>query len=502
MYKFYCLFLFLFTTTMLSAQPQPCEEPAEMTSFCADACVICDIDGFQGRHEADIVGESPAQFAGECTMVAHNMQWIAFIAGSVDLRVSLAVSNCEQGIGLEFGLYRGIDCDNYQRISNCFGGMSSIRPGSSGIIENTEPLVIGQYYYIVMDGGFGDNCDWTFNVIEGDTRLAPLETSGIVNGDFNPCINREQIYSVNAPTGVTEYNWELDGRSLGRNADNIPITFDEVGSYTLCVTSFNACDQAPPTCQTIIVREIPTTTFKEQICEGDDFMVADTLLNTSGNFVFNLTTNDGCDSLVLVDLEAIPASFTDLGRINICDDDVLPVAGENFNTAGIQEKILPNFLGCDSTITFDLFLVVCNIQGETAAQSVRCFGEATGSIDFSVNSGTPPFTYTWESLGGAFSGNGNLSNLNESASINALSAGTYLITVNDDFGNQRILIQEVNQPAILAVDWALSDYNDFNVSCFESADGSIDIVPAGGTMPYTYLWENASTNPTLSLIHI
>jgi len=485
---------------MLSAQPQPCAEPAEMTSFCADACVICDIDGFQGRHDSGIVGESPAQFAGECTMLAHNIQWIAFIAGSVDLRVSLAVSNCELGIGLEFGLYKGIDCDNYERISNCFGGRTSIGPGSSGIIENIEPLVIGQYYYIVMDGGFGDNCDWTFNVLEGDTRLAALETSGIVNGDFNPCINREQIYSVNAPTGVTEYNWQLDGRSLGRNADNIPITFDEVGSYTLCVTSFNACDQAPPTCQTIIVRDIPTTTFDEQICEGDDFMVADTILNTSGNFVFNLTTNDGCDSTVLVDLEAIPASFTDLGRVNICDGDALPVAGENFSTAGIQEKILSNFLGCDSTITFDLFLVICNIQGETSAQSVSCFGEATGSINFSVTSGTPPFTYTWESLGGEFSGNGNLSNLNERATINALSAGTYLITIDDGFGNQRILIQEVTQPDKLTIDWELSNFNDFNVSCFEGADGSIEIFPVGGTSPYTYLWENASTNRTRQLL--
>lgn len=496
MRKYYYLCSFLFVVQILAAQPQPCEEPAAMTSFCADACIICDIDGFEGRHDADIVGESPARFAGECTNTAHNMQWIAFIAGSVDLRVSLAVSNCDLNIGLEFGLYKGIDCDNYERISNCFGGMSAIRPGSSGVIQNTEPLVIGQYYYIVMDGGLKDNCDWTFNVLEGNTQLDPLLTSGSLAGHLNPCINVEQLYTVNAPVGATEFNWQLDGRNMDRNAPSLPITFDQVGTFTLCVTSFNACDQAPPTCQTIVVKDIPPTFFDEKICEGDDFQVADTILNSSGNFVFNLTTDEGCDSMIIVDLEAVPASFTDLGRVNICDGDALPVAGENFNTTGIHEKVLPNFLGCDSTITFDLFVVICNIQGAISAQPVSCFGEANGSISFAVTNGSPPFNYNWESLGGAMSGNGTVTNINENISIPNLPAGTYLVTVDDGFGNQRILIQEVTQPDELSMTYELSDFNDFNISCFENADGSIEIIPAGGTGPYTYLWDNNSTNST------
>ena len=168
------LILLILSLESISAQPVPCEEPPTMTSFCMDACIICDIDGFTGRHESTIVGEAPPGFAGECTFVAHNMQWIAFIAGSVDLSVALSVSNCNQGLGLEFGLYKGINCQDYQRISNCFGGAAGIvGPGDTGVITNTEPLVIGQYYFIVMDGGLGDNCDWTFSVLEGSTKVDP-----------------------------------------------------------------------------------------------------------------------------------------------------------------------------------------------------------------------------------------------------------------------------------------------------------------------------------------
>lgn len=482
--------LFIWLPIIVLAQPQPCTDPPIMTSICADACIICDIDGFKGRHEATIVGEAPPGFAGKCTMAAHNMQWIAFIAGSENLKVTMAVSNCELNLGLEFGLYKGIDCDNYQRISNCFGGFNSIGPGESGTIENTEPLVIGQYYYIVMDGGLGDNCDWTFTVVEGSTKSSPLETSGLIEGNLASCPDVVQTYIINAPTGATEFEWTLNGSDLGINADTIEVTFDQSGTFILCVTAFNACEEAPPTCQNIIVTTIEPTIFKEKICVGDNFSVADTILNSTGNFEFHITTANGCDSVIFVDLEAIPSSLTDIGRVNICEGDVLPIAGENFSTTGTHEKVLMNYLGCDSTIALDLFVVVCNIQGLIEPTPVACFGEASGSLDFSVTNGTPPFDYTWESLGGAVSGNGVIANLNENITLDNLAKGTYLVTIADGFGNQRILITEVTQPAVLAATLQASDYNDFNISCFEGRDGIINSFPEGGTAPYTFLWEN------------
>ncbi len=480
----------------LSAQPLPCEDPPVMTSFCADACIICDIDGFTGRHEANIVGESPAQFAGECTLTAHNMQWIAFIAGSENLKVNMAVSNCQSNLGLEFGLYKGNNCENYVRISNCFGGFSSIGPGESGTIENIEPLVIGQYYYLVMDGGLGDNCDWTFTVLEGTTQVSPLPSSGSIEGAFNSCPDMERIYTLDAPIGATEFKWELDGLDLRTNAAEVPITFDRAGLYTLCVTAFNACEEGPPTCESILITAIPPTNFVERICEGDNFEVADTILNTTGFYEFHILTDQACDSVVFVDLEAVPSSFTDLGTVNICEDDFLPVGGENFSQTGIHTKVLSNELGCDSTITLDLFVVVCNIQGNITSTDVICKGEASGSISFSVLNGSPPFTYEWASLGNLFTGTGTIDDLNEGISINNLPANTYLVTVNDGFGNQRILINEIVEPDAVASTFETSNYNDFGITCFEGNDGAITLTPSGGTRPYTYLWDDGPQEAT------
>ncbi|MBV6654274.1 MAG: hypothetical protein KI786_10985, partial [Mameliella sp.] len=92
-----CLLMLL--PLFVAAQPEPCDlDNPEMTPTCAEACVICDIDGFTGRHESEIPGVLPDDF---CTFIVHNAQWIAFQAGSTDLSIELSVSGCTLGNGLE-----------------------------------------------------------------------------------------------------------------------------------------------------------------------------------------------------------------------------------------------------------------------------------------------------------------------------------------------------------------------------------------------------------------
>ena len=158
-----------------------------------------------------------------------------------------------------------------------FGGAAGIiGPGRNGVIRNTEPLVIGQYYYIVMDGGRGDNCDWTFEVLSGDTKVDPLTTSGPIEGNFLTCPDVNNLYRVLPPVGGTEFLWELNGEELMVDTSELILNFAIDGIYTLCVTTSNACDEAPPTCTQILVQSIPDTDIFEILCDGDCLEVADT----------------------------------------------------------------------------------------------------------------------------------------------------------------------------------------------------------------------------------
>ncbi len=495
--RLFLLIHLLLFSSILIGQPEPCVDPPTMTSFCTEACIICDIDGFTGRHNATIVGQAPPGFAGECTFVAHNMQWIAFIAGSTDLAVNMAVNNCDMDFGLEFGLYEGIDCQNFRRISNCFGGAAGIiNEGQSGTITNNEPLIIGQYYYIVMDGGFGDNCDWTFTVTSGSTSVLPIEDSGQIIGPSSACPDFPLSYSVEAPIGATEFFWTLNGAAAGDSSSITEITFPAPGVYNLCVTSANRCDEGPPSCREIIVESIPPTNLTEIVCEGECFEVADTLICETGFYNFVLENQAGCDSIVTVNLTEQPTPVSNLDLF-LCTEDTFFIGNLPFVETGIYEETLPSFQNCDSIINLDLEVIICNIQSTSQTEPVDCFAENNGQIDFMVTDGTPPFTYSWEQLNGNANGVGFIDFLNFNTSLITLVSGTYSITIEDSFGNFNFIIETIDQPERLTVDLQPLDQNGFGVSCPEATDGSITAEVMGGNSNFNYDWNNGATSSTI-----
>jgi len=491
------LIYFLFYSFLVAAQPEPCLDPPLMTSFCSDACIICDIDGFTGRHNATIVGQAPPGFAGECTFVAHNMQWIAFIAGSTNLSVNMSVSNCEQGFGLEFGLYEGFDCQSFRRISNCFGGAAGIiGAGESGTIINNEPLTIGQFYYIVMDGGFGDNCDWTFTVISGSTTVLPIDESGEIIGPDLACPDFSLTYSVDAPVGATEFLWTLNGQAVGDGSINADIVFPSPGNYELCVTSANRCDQGSPSCRVISVETIPPTNLVEVVCEGECFSVADTLLCETGQYNFILQNEIGCDSIVTFDLIVLQTPVSNL-NIFLCEEDTFFIGNLPFSESGNYQEIIPSFQKCDSIVNLELGIVVCEIQSVTEIQPADCFAENSGQIDFTITDGTPPFTYSWEQLDGFITGSGSIDFPNVNTSLATLASGTYSITVEDGFGNFNFIVKGISQPEQLSVELIPMDRNGFEVSCPEGMDGAITANVTGGNNGNVYNWNTGATSSSI-----
>lgn len=103
-----------------------------------------------------------------------------------------------------------------------------------------------------------------------------------------------------------------------------------------------------------------------------------------------------------------------------------------------------------------------------------------GSVELSVNGGTPPYTYTW-------------SNNDTTQDIAHLAAGNYTVTITD------------NNQCSVSKTYTVHENNSLQATlsssileCYEEGEGTINLSVSGGTPPYTYAWSNGDTTQNLT----
>lgn len=478
MRAFYLFILFLSYKTAHCQQPPICGNNPTMTSFCNQACIICDIDGFTGRNNSTTTGQAPPGF---CTSFVHHMQWIGFIAGTTDLTLEVRVSNCARNQGLEIGLYEGIDCQNYRRISECD---TDIQPGEVRVFKNTVPLTIGQYYYFVMDGSDNDICDWTIKVVLGSTKVAPLDIAPEIIAPDEVCQNEDFEIQTPGVLGATFYSWSIDGIQK-KNGTSIIQNLEKPGTYKICLDASNVCDKSPQSCKSINVLPTPKDSVYKELCFGECFSFFGNDYCSPGDYEVRIPASNGCDSIIAMRLE-IKEKVTSFSDLKICEGDTIYIGDGKFFTEGIHNTIIKNQEGCNIFLTLDIKVIICNIQSQAEVSPVVCNGENSGSLRIQIDAGTPPFTYNGfkvENPSVIFSG--KISGVNEWVQIDNLDEGNYTVKIDDTYGNSKVVNAFVSQPSKLEVFAQTSMFNQYNVSCKDGNNGFIKLAPQGGTQPYT-----------------
>ena len=112
----------------------------------------------------------------------------------------------------------------------------------------------------------------------------------------------------------------------------------------------------------------------------------------TGIFEQNIVLENGCDSTIVLDLTSLEQPVNDLD-INLCEGDTIFIGTTPYTTTGQFSTIVQNSLFCDSLVNLDLTILACEVESSNATSPVICHGESTGSIQFSVNNGDPPFIY-------------------------------------------------------------------------------------------------------------
>lgn len=471
-------FILLCLNESTSGQPSVCQNPPSMTSYCADACIICDIDGFTGRNNSSITGQAPPGF---CTSFVHHMQWIGFIAGSQDLRIEVTVSNCVRNNGLEIGLYESLNCVTFRRVSECD---TDVRPGQTRLFVNTVPLTVGQYYYFVMDGSGDDICDYSVRVISGSTRVAPLDTSPVLDFPDQSCQNELIEFNTPGLPGATFYNWIVNSQ-LVESGQTIRYRPESSGTYEICLDAFNVCSRAPRSCKKIEVLPTPKTTIQQQLCNGACFTFFGTKYCDTGVYNTVLKASNGCDSIISLQL-IIDERIMSTDTLHICDGDTLHIGDKSFTSEGTHQTLIRTQEGCIIDLTIYLKVIQCNIQSSSIVENVQCNGDESGAIVLTVENGTGPFEYKCIKVENpSVNFQGVITDVGESTVISGVGEGHYQIFVNDEFGNSHVNNIFVNQPAAIGINILTSDYNGYEVSCSGIEDGSISAEVAGGTPPYS-----------------
>jgi sugar lactone lactonase YvrE len=95
---------------------------------------------------------------------------------------------------------------------------------------------------------------------------------------------------------------------------------------------------------------------QQRICFGDEFDFGGQFLNATGTYSFNYQSITGCDSAVVLHLsvtDSIPESNL---RVTICEGDTFWVDTIAFTQGGVYPLVLRSQFGCDSMVMLDVIV--------------------------------------------------------------------------------------------------------------------------------------------------
>ena len=147
-----------------------------------------------------------------------------------------------------------------------------------------------------------------------------------------------------------------------------------------------------------------------------------------------------------------------------------------FLTSGWYHATTTDATGCSAS-AYDFVTVFSDFSATVTTTDANC---TNGTASTTITGGTSPFTYLW-------------SNGATTPSISGLVTGTYTVAITDGAGcvNDSALGGYVNQSITISVNDVVTP-----ATCIDS-NGVIAAFGSGGTPPYSFVWSNGATTPTI-----
>lgn len=305
---------------------------------------------------------------------------------------------------------------------------------------NINAVLAGNYTLTVTDN---NNCVTSINPIINQ----PLQALTLSETHVNvSCFNgNDGSIDLTVVGGTAPYQFEWSNGAnitlIDLNEDLVNLTND---TYTVVVTDANNCTETLSIAVTQPSAPLSFTNIIDDVnCKGDsDGSINITTLGGTPNYTFNWSNGNTTEDLVNI-------------------------------TAGDYTLTVTDFLNCTYSENFTVNEPNAILSAVVTTEAVRCFGEAKGAVDLTVNGGTAPYYYLW---------NNNAT----TEDILDVISGTYTVTITDDQGCTTTAGGFVSQPANpLSVAVDITD-----PSCYSFNNGEIKITATGATAPYSFSWGN------------
>ena len=182
-----------------------------------------------------------------------------------------------------------------------------------------------------------------FNVSEAGTYMQNLQTIDGCDSIVTLNLSVNPVANTNLAVAICE------GSTYSENGFNA----SEAGTYTQNLQTVNGCDSIVKL--TLTVNPVADTTIAAAICEGEIYYENGFMASREGTHTQILQTENGCDSVVTLNLTVYPAYQMGIGAV-IHEGETYEEYGFNVNEEGTYTQILQTVNGCDSIITLNVVL--------------------------------------------------------------------------------------------------------------------------------------------------
>jgi len=311
--------------------------------------------------------------------------------------------------------------------------------------EDVTGLSAGTYYVIVTDTmGCSDSASFNLNNISSINITSTVTQVNCAGGN-NGAID------VTTSGGTSPYTFSWSNGATTEDISNLT-----AGTYTLSITDASGCQFS----EDVVVGSLPAISItldnsSNEVCGTGNGSISISVSGGSGSYGYSWDNG---------------ASTEDLTNLS-AGTYVITVTDANNCQGTASYTIVNDVSNCSA---------FCYLTVSSVVVDENC-GDGTGSIDITVVDAAQPYIVSWSSG-------------QTVEDISNLSAGTYTITVTD--ANQCVETATItvgNNTGNLSI----SSNQISNENC-GNADGTIDITVAGGTLPYTFSWDNGATTEDIS----